>query len=164
MFILVQLQDTIRIPPETSAKLQEDILHYLRQQLNIRYCNKVIYNIGLCIIVHSILAYDEPRLFPGDAGCYIRVNFRVVVFQPFNEEVIVAKIKQSDPETGLMLSLDFFDHIHIPPHMLPENTEYEEDAWVWNSGEHKYYFDVGNYVRFKVTNVQYVVFTFSCCI
>ena len=156
MFVLVLLKDTLRIATEDVTQLQSDVLQRIRFELHDKYCNKVIPDLGLCIVVHSIIAYDEPQLFHTDPCPYVRCTFRLVVWQPTNNEIITAKITTTDA-TKIVLSVDFFDNIIIKASQLPQDSTFdpEEKVWVWNNDGQQYYFDPGMTVRFKVLNSSF---------
>lgn len=78
---------------------------------------QVLANQGLCIALHGMDSVGPPIIYGGDGAAHIRVQFRLIVFRPFASEVIVAKVKACDA-TGLLVSVDFFDHIFIPAHEL----------------------------------------------
>jgi len=72
---------------------------------------------GLCICLHGLDSVGPPIIYGGDGAAHVRVQFRLAVFRPFAGEVIIAKVKACDP-TGILVSVDFFDHIFIPAHAL----------------------------------------------
>lgn len=156
MFILLQVKDTIRIPPEDAHLLQQDPLHLIRVQINQKYANKVIPDIGLCALVHSILSYDDPTLFPSDPGPYVRCTFRLVVFQPQEGEIIKATIESCTP-TSIILSVGFFTHIVVEASSLATNSSWDEHekVWVWDSDGAKYHYDLGMPVRLRVLRTTF---------
>ena len=57
--------------------------------------------IGLVISLFDILEIGDSHLVAGDGASHTRVTFRVLVFRPFIEEIIVGKIKSSNSEGKL---------------------------------------------------------------
>lgn len=94
MFILSELEDTVKIVPNDFKK---DDINAVTDVLNEKYANKVVQEVGLCICVHDILHMSEGFILYGDGCSYIKVTFRLVVFRPFIGEVMVGKIKSSSP-------------------------------------------------------------------
>jgi DNA-directed RNA polymerase III subunit RPC8 len=111
----------VRIRPEDFSKRT---IEALEDNLNEKYANKVIQNIGLAICVYDILwAGDDTGIISqGDGYANVNVEFRLVVFHPFKGEVMNARIRNSTP-AGINLKIDFFDDIFIPYDMLPEGCE-----------------------------------------
>lgn len=56
-------------------------------------------------------------------------QFRFVVFRPFIDEVIEAKVLSSNAE-GLIVSLIFFEDIFVPAHRLPQPSVFEQEEQV----------------------------------
>ncbi|EDL04551.1 polymerase (RNA) III (DNA directed) polypeptide H, isoform CRA_e [Mus musculus] len=111
MFVLVEMVDTVRIPPwQFERKLNDSIA----EELNKKLANKVVYNVGLCICLFDITKLEDAYVFPGDGASHTKVHFRYVVFHPFLDEILIGKIKGCSPE-GVHVSLGFFDDILIPP-------------------------------------------------
>ncbi|KAF8887382.1 RNA polymerase III subunit Rpc25-domain-containing protein [Infundibulicybe gibba] len=98
-------------------------------ELNKKYANRVLHDVGLCICVFDISEAGRERLGMGMGFC---VLFRLVMFRPFASEVIIAKVKSSDQE-GIRLSLGFFDDIYIPAPYLPQPSAFDsnERAHFW---------------------------------
>jgi len=157
MFILLNMKDTIRIQPNDLTSLDYDLMGTLRSELNAKFTNKVIPEQGLVIAVHSILSHDSPTLFAGDGGAYVRAVFRLVVFKPFEAEVLVGRIHQSD-EKGIYIRTDFFHNIFVPKENLPVPNRYVDNVWIWDCNELEYYFDIGARVHFRVTKVKFTPF------
>lgn len=157
MFILLHLKDTVRIQPSDLAALEKDLMGTIRSELNTKYSNKVIPNQGLVIAVHSILSHNAPQIYAGDGAAYIRTNFRLIVFQPYESEIIVGKVKQSTKD-GVLVSLNFFDHIFIPAKNLPQPCAFEDGVWVWKFNDNDYFIDAGLPIRFRVSEIVFAPF------
>ena len=91
----------------------------------------------------------------GDGASHTKVTFRVLVFRPFVEEIIVGKIKSSNPD-GLTINLGFFDDIFLPAQALQHPCRFDESdqVWVWeypneDGGHHDLFMDAGEDIRFR---------------
>ncbi|KAJ2046423.1 DNA-directed RNA polymerase III complex subunit Rpc25, partial [Coemansia sp. S155-1] len=56
MFVLAVLRDTLKIVPSEFTKSREEALKY---EINRKYANRVLHDIGLCMMVHDLLEIDE---------------------------------------------------------------------------------------------------------
>ncbi|KAJ6656355.1 hypothetical protein lerEdw1_003858 [Lerista edwardsae] len=179
MFVLVEMTDTVRIPPwQFERKLNDAIT----EELNKKLANKVVYNVGLCICLYDITKLEDSYIFPGDGAshtkerkkcnfmCYVvmihaflspLVHFRYVVFHPFPDEILVGVIKGCSLE-GVRVSLGFFDDILIPPESLQQPSKFDEaeQVWVWEyeteEGAHDLYMDTGEEIRFRVSDEIFI--------
>uniref|UniRef100_A0A3Q3M076 DNA-directed RNA polymerase subunit n=1 Tax=Labrus bergylta TaxID=56723 RepID=A0A3Q3M076_9LABR len=148
MFVLVEMVDTVRIPPWN-----------FNRQLNVCVC--VVFNVGLCICLYDITKMEDSYIFPGDGASHTKVHFRYVVFHPFLDEILVGKIKYCSQE-GVHVSMGFFDDILIPPESLQQPAKFDEaeQVWLWeyetDEGAHDLYMDQGEEIRFRVTDEVFV--------
>ncbi|WKA03057.1 hypothetical protein VitviT2T_021192 [Vitis vinifera] len=55
---------------------------------------KVVANLGLCSFVNDIRSIDGGFFFPGDSASTYTVEFRLVMFGLFVEDIITAKLKR----------------------------------------------------------------------
>lgn len=153
MFTLVKLADTIELDPATFGMSHQQALH---QEINAKYANKVLNDVGLCIALYDVQTSSDGLLRPGDGSIYIKCEFRLIVFKPFVGEVLVGWIS-SCTEEGLNVRMEFFDNVFIPKTMLFEGTQFiiKEQAWVWKNDEYSLYLDTNEKIRFRVEDVTY---------
>ncbi|KDR81078.1 hypothetical protein GALMADRAFT_241694 [Galerina marginata CBS 339.88] len=121
MFQLAILKDTLPIHPSNFGAPPEDALI---AEINKKYANRVLHNVGLCICVFDLSQAGEGRVRYGDGLLWYKVVFRLVVFRPFTSEVIIAKVKSSDEE-GIRLTVGFFDDLFIPVQYLPQPSAFD---------------------------------------
>lgn len=158
MFVLAEMQDAVRIEPH---RFSQDMGQELSDELNKKFANKVVHKVGLCIILHDILDVGDSYIFPGDGASHTKVCFRLVVFRPFIDEVLVGKIRSCSPE-GVRVSLGFFDDIMIPHQSLqhPKRFDAGEQLWVWQyvteDGSHDMFMDIDEEVRFRVAEEEFL--------
>lgn len=156
MFILSLLRDTIAIKPHQFVVDQQMVI---KKRLNERLANRVVPDLGLCICVYDISEIGDSYILPGEGDCRARVTFRMIVFRPFVDEVIEAKVIGSSRQ-GLTLSIEFFEDIFVPAEKLPEPHVFEEEGqvWYWEVAQEdeppaKLYMDPGKIVRFRTTEI-----------
>ncbi|XP_059395040.1 DNA-directed RNA polymerase III subunit RPC8 [Carassius carassius] len=158
MFVLVEMVDTVRIPPWSFHRQLNDAIS---EELNKKLANKVVYNVGLCVCLYDITKLEDSYIFPGDGASHTKVHFRYVVFHPFLDEILVGKIKGCSAE-GVHVSLGFFDDIIIPPESLQQPAKFDEaeQVWMWeyetDEGAHDLYMDQGEEIRFRVVDEVFI--------
>ncbi|GLD71833.1 DNA-directed RNA polymerase III subunit RPC8 [Lates japonicus] len=158
MFVLVEMVDTVRIPP---WNFHRQLNEAIAEELNKKLANKVVYNVGLCICLYDITKLEDSYIFPGDGASHTKVHFRYVVFHPFLDEILVGKIKYCSQE-GVHVTMGFFDDILIPAESLQQPAKFDEaeQVWLWeyetDEGAHDLYMDQGEEIRFRVTDEVFV--------
>ncbi|XP_026731667.1 DNA-directed RNA polymerase III subunit RPC8 [Trichoplusia ni] len=155
MFVLSEMKDVIRISPEN---FHQSLSESIATLLNRKLANKVVLNVGLCIALCDITQIGHSYIFPGDGSSHTEAKFRVIVFRPVIEEILIGKIKNCSRE-GVHVTLGFFDDILIPVNALQHPSRFDEtdQAWVWEypkeDGEkHDLFMDSGESIRFRVTS------------
>lgn len=158
MFVLAEMTDTVRIEPWLfNVKLNDAIT----EELNKKFANKVVHNLGLCIALHDITKLDDSHILPGDGASHTKVHFRYVVFHPFVDEIVIGKIRSCSRE-GVHVTLGFFDDILIPPEALQQPSHFDEteQVWVWqyqsDEGTHDLFMDINETIRFRVVDEIFV--------
>jgi DNA-directed RNA polymerase III subunit RPC8 len=156
MFKLYELEDCARVLPH----LFVDEVAAITTFINSKYCNKVIPNEGLCIVLYDILHVSQGRVHPGDGSAYYRVRFRFVVFSVFIGEVIQGRIIRSNAD-GIVVSLGFFQNVLLHSSVLsasPRITcEYNSDKreWFWRYEEHQLFLSLHDTIRFRVFDIRF---------
>ncbi|KAK3372552.1 RNA polymerase III subunit Rpc25-domain-containing protein [Podospora didyma] len=153
MFILVKIADLVQIAPEDFGKSS---FTAIEDNLNAKYANKVVQKVGLFISLWDILWTSEGLIGHGTGLVNVNVEFRMVVFRPFKDEVIVGRIASQSPE-GINLETDFFHDIFIPGSELPDGSVFEksEGLWVWKEDDQVMYYDNNEMVRFQVVGEEW---------
>ncbi|KAF9406335.1 DNA-directed RNA polymerase III subunit rpc25 [Podila epigama] len=153
MFNLAEIKDTIKIEPSGFRKKKPQAI---TDEINRKYANKVLQDVGLCIAMYDILYASEGFIHHGDGCSYVTVHFRLVIFRPFIGEILTGKIRSCNQE-GVRVTLGFFDDIFIPYTYLQENSEFnsDEQVWVWMYDENEMFMDLEEDIRFRVESEQF---------
>lgn len=121
----------------------------LKEQIEIKYANRVLLHVGLCITFYDFISIGDPYLYPSEGSAIQIVRFRMVVFRPFVGEIITGKLVSSGRE-GLKISTEFFEDILIPAALLQAPCVYNpvDGLWTWKYGEpeNDFLMDIGEEV------------------
>lgn len=97
MFVLTKISDTTRLEPSTFVVDSEKAIV---NEINAKYANKVIHNVGLCVCLRDIESIGDGLIKHGDGSAYVNTIFRMIVFRPFVGEILTGWIS-SCTEHGL---------------------------------------------------------------
>ncbi|KAI3991023.1 hypothetical protein MKX01_026207 [Papaver californicum] len=152
MFFLSLIEHTLRLPPHLlSLPLPEAI----RGELEKLFVDKVIAQLGLCVSIYDIKYIDGGLIFAGDGASTYTVDFRLIMFHPFEGEILSGKVDASDAN-GLRLSVVFFKDIFVPAHLLPNPSKFSEDGrWTWMYGDVELTIEQDDEIRFRVHKISY---------
>lgn len=164
MFILVLIDDDIPVLP---GDLKHDHKAQLKRQIQNKYVDRIIPNVGLCIEFYDFVRIKEAPIYPGDGKAsfgepYFKVEFNLIVFQPLIDEWMVGSIRQSTKE-GVLVTLGFFQDVLIPCSNLrsPYVFDATEKCWVWRYVDKEtrhitnYFYEQDALIRFRVVSVEF---------
>ena len=152
MFILYRLEDTIPLPPANFGYELKSI----KRSLMLKYANKLLPDVGLCVCLHDILELGDAYLFHGDGSPWARVVFRFVVFRPALGEILCGTVLSSDAE-GLRVSLGFFDELLVPASHFRADSLFDPEAglWRWKWGDYDLWFAQGERIMVRVSQLVF---------
>ena len=157
MFLLVQVKDFVRLAPHEFGKSNVEAI---RKQMDIKLSNKVIPDLGLCVLIKSVDEVGDCTIFPGDGGAHCDVLVSIIVYRPFEGEVLQGRVLSSSRK-GIRVSLEFFENVLIPPYLMKSGTEFDGTHWVWTykdeDGEPEQHFEVqpGELIHFRVHTIKF---------
>uniref|UniRef100_H3H2T6 Uncharacterized protein n=2 Tax=Phytophthora ramorum TaxID=164328 RepID=H3H2T6_PHYRM len=155
MFVLTRISDVIPVAPEL---FDADYTQVLVEEIDRKYANKVLADVGLCITLYDFVSIGDAYVHPSDGTSHSQVEFRMVVFRPFVGEVLKGRVV-SCTEEHIRVSMDFVQDIIIPSYALqtPSYFDAAERLWVWkySEGQEKFYMDLHEEIRFRVTNINF---------
>ncbi|KAK1758225.1 RNA polymerase III subunit Rpc25-domain-containing protein [Echria macrotheca] len=153
MFMLTKLADLVQIAPQDFSK---ESAKAIEDNINAKYANRVIHKIGLCVCLWDITWTSEGLVSSGNGYANVNVEFRMVVFRPFKNEVIQARIL-SQTQEGISVATDFFYDIFVPKSELPDGAEFEakEGVWIWKVDGAALYYDNHELVRVRVISEEW---------
>jgi DNA-directed RNA polymerase III subunit RPC8 len=121
MFILSEIEDLVQIHP---SSFRLPTLVAIEEELNRKYANRVIHELGLGIKVFQVSKVSDPIVHSCQDGSFQqKVVFTLIVFKPFEGEIILGIIKECDINSGVRVHLNFFEDIYIPPPYLIQPSE-----------------------------------------
>ena len=155
MFQIARLEDAnVKILPENLGRPR---LEAITQEIESLYMDKVIKDLGLVVTLYEIVSIEGGTVYPGEGSAHFHVVFRVVVFRPFEGEVIEGRLKKADRK-GLYVSIGFFQDVFVPEHLLQEPSVFDENEqlWVWMyQNEHKMFMELDEPIRFRVSAIRF---------
>ena len=177
MFVLMTVADTICIPPHMFV---QPTLTSVHAEIEAKYPNRFLMDAGLVVCRYGdALEVGDGVLVAGDGAAHHEVVFRLIVFRPFVDEVLVGTVAESTEE-GVRVSLGFFEDVWIPGPRMQKPSHYEKESglWVWtpnygddqqqqeegngvkseegnDSEDERFEIEIGAQIRFKVKSINF---------
>ncbi|KAI3958819.1 hypothetical protein MKX01_023495 [Papaver californicum] len=118
IFFLSLIEHTLRLPPHL---LSLPLPKAIRGELEKLFVDKVIAQLGLCVSIYDIKSINGGFIFAGDGASTYTVDFRLIMFRPFEGEILSGK--------GFLKTF-------VPAHLLPNPSKFSEDRrWTWMYGD-----------------------------
>ncbi|KAF1778966.1 protein of unknown function DUF4455 [Phytophthora cactorum] len=133
MFVLTRISDVIPVAPEL---FDADYTQVLVEEIDRKYANKVIADVGLCITLYDFVSIGDAFVHPSDGTSHSQVEFRLVVFRPFVGEVLKGRIV-SCTEEHIRVSMDFVQDIIIPSYALQTPSYFDTAERLWSGSTRK---------------------------
>lgn len=90
MFYETKIKDHIRVAPELFK--EENVKDIILKSLNEKYEGYISQKLGIVIAVSEVLNVGEGIIIPGDGAAYYDTEFKVLVFKPELQEVVLGNI------------------------------------------------------------------------
>ncbi|NIR87016.1 DNA-directed RNA polymerase [Candidatus Bathyarchaeota archaeon] len=150
MFKLVDLEDTIRIPP---GKFGEPIEKVGYEQLRMKYEGMIDEELGYVVAVTSIQVSPVGKIIPGDGATYHRAVFSILTFRPIVQEVIEGEVVEI-ADFGAFVRVGPVDALLHVSQLMDDFISYDERQGVLMGKETKRKLMTGDHVRVRVTAVS----------
>ncbi|WUR04038.1 DNA-directed RNA polymerase III subunit [Vairimorpha necatrix] len=150
MFVESKLEDSLKI--YFSSKTDKSIQNIL----TLKYRNKFVPEVGLGIFIKNNYQILEKKCVE-DYILY-KIHFNIIFYRFLRDEILEGTVFLQN-ETGLFISIFFYDKIYVPIENLPDNSEityiYDEKknkklSWVWNYKNNRFFIKTGEKIKFKV--------------
>ena len=150
MFKLIELQDTIRIPPETFGN---PLAKVSREQVKAKYEGVVDEELGYVIAVTRVKVSPVGKIIPGDGATYHRVSFSLLTFYPIIQEVVEGDVVEI-ADFGAFVRIGPVDALLHVSQLMDDYISYDEKQGVLLGKETKRKLAAGDQVRVRITAVS----------
>lgn len=150
MFKLINMEDTIRIPPETFGK-PLDAVGY--QQVKARYEGVVDEVLGYVIAVLNVKVSPVGKIIPGDGATYHKVNFSLLTFYPLLQEIIEGEVVEI-ADFGAFVRIGPVDALLHVSQLMDDFITYDEKQGILMGKETGRKLATGDRVRVRITAVS----------
>lgn len=91
--MLTRLEDSVRVDP---GQMGMPTAIAVEEQIKALYFDKIIHNVGLVVSLYDLVSIDGGDVHNGDGGVRFSVHFNLVMFRPFEGEVMLGRIVNSN--------------------------------------------------------------------
>jgi DNA-directed RNA polymerase subunit E' len=150
LFKLVNMEDTIRIPPETFGNPLDTVGY---QQVKAKYEGVVDETLGYVIAALNVKVSPVGKIIPGDGATYHKVNFSLLTFYPMLQEVTEGEVVEI-ADFGAFVRIGPVDALLHVSQLMDDFISYDEKQGVLLGKETKRKLTTGDKVRVRITAVS----------
>ena len=150
MFKLIELEDTIRTPPDKFGEPIEEVGY---DQLRLKYEGMVDEELGYVIAVTDIQVNPVGKIIPGDGATYHKVLFSLLTFLPKIQEVVEGEVVEI-ADFGAFIRVGPIDALLHVSQLMDDYISYDEKQGVLMGRETRRKLSTGDQVRVRVTAVS----------
>jgi DNA-directed RNA polymerase subunit E' len=150
MFKLIDLEDTIRIPPDKFGEPLEAVSY---EQLKSKYEAIVDQELGYVIAVIEIKVSPVGKIIPGDGATYHKAVFSLLTFLPKIQEIVEGEVVEI-ADFGAFVRVGPIDALLHVSQLIDDFISYDEKQGVLMGKETKRKLATGDKVRVRITAVS----------
>jgi DNA-directed RNA polymerase subunit E' len=150
MYRLVELNDTIRIPPERFGDNLEDVIKAIVQETFEGTLRK---DHGLIVVADNIKPVGDGIVIHGDGGMYQKIDFEALVFKPQLQELVDAIICEI-VEFGAFCHIGPLDALIHMSQIMNDYVDVDAESGRIQGKETKRILKVGDAIRARIVAVS----------
>ncbi len=150
MYMVVQKEDVVRIPPE---RLGEDLDQVARELTRATLEGKIGEDKGFTLLTSKITRMGEGRIIHGDGAVYQRVRFDALVFRPLLHEIIDGSVVEI-LKFGAFVRFGPLDGLLHISQIMDDRVDVDEEGQRLVGKDSKRDLRIGDKVRARVVAVS----------
>lgn len=150
MYMVVQKEDVVRIPPE---RLGEDLDQVARELTRATLEGKIGEDKGFTLITSTITRQGEGRIIHGDGAVYQRVSFDALVFRPLLHEIVDGSVVEI-LKFGAFVRFGPLDGLLHISQIMDDRVDVDEEGQRLIGKDTKRDLRIGDKVRARVVAVS----------
>jgi DNA-directed RNA polymerase subunit E' len=150
MYKILTVKDEVRVPP---TKFDLDIKEAIRQSLQEQIEGKTDPNIGVFLAVTEVLDVQEGKIIPEDGAIFYPAEFKVLVFKPELNEIILGEIVDIT-EFGAFARIGPLDALIHVSQIMDDKITYDSKNSIFSGKKKNIKLKEGDIVRARVVGVS----------
>lgn len=150
MYKLVEVQDTVRVPP---SRFEEPLEQVVLDELRKSYEGLTDKDLGVILAITSVKEVGRGRLIIGDGASYHDVTFEALVYKPEVNEVVLGEVVEV-VEFGGFVRLGPLDGLVHVSQVMDDFVSYDRKKGVLHGKETRRSLKEGDRVRARIVTVS----------
>jgi len=150
LFMLVELEDVVRIPPDQFGRPLKEVSEEI---LKKKYESMIIPELGYIILLDEVEPDPIGKIVPGDGASYHKVKFRVLTFYPKLQEVVEGEVVEVT-DFGAFVRIGPTDSLLHISQIIDDYVTSDTKRGVITASQTKRILKVGSKIRARITAVS----------
>ncbi len=150
MFKILTIKDEVRVPP---TKFELELDEAVKQSLQETVEGKLNPDIGVFLAVTEVLSVGDGRILPEDGAIYYPAEFKVLIYRPELNEVVVGEIVDIT-EFGVFTRIGAIDGLIHVSQIMDDKLAYDAKNATYTGKKTGYKLKEGDLVRARIVGVS----------
>ncbi|UCG95586.1 MAG: DNA-directed RNA polymerase [archaeon] len=151
MFKIVEVEDSVRVPPEKFEKELEDSIG---ESIQESFEGVFSQELGIVLNLESVEEVGEGRVVPEDGGVYYPVKFKLLIFMPEEHEVTLGEIVDIT-EFGAFVRIGPVDAMTHISQIMNDYVSYDKKNSVLVGRDKKNVLKEGDLIRARIISISF---------
>ncbi len=151
MFNIINIEDTVRIPPQKFNKALEVVTN---EELRTKYEGIVSKDIGFIIAVTDVKVNPIGKILPGDGATFHTVSFTLLTYYPEVQEIVEGEVVEVE-DFGAFVRIGPIDALVHVSQLIDDFVSYDEKQGVLTAKDTGRILRQGDIVRARITVVSF---------
>ena len=151
MFKVVEVEDSVRVPPE---KFDMELEDSIGESIQERFEGVFSPDLGIVLNMESIEEVGEGKVIPEDGGVYYPVRFKLLIYMPEEHEVTLGEVVDIT-EFGAFVRIGPVDAMAHISQIMNDYVSYDKKNSVLVGRDTKKVLKEGDLVRVRIISIAY---------
>lgn len=151
MFKILEVEDSVRVPPE---KFDKELEESISESIQEKFEGVFSQDMGIVLNLESVEDVGEGRVVPEDGGVYYPVKFNLLIFIPEEYEVSMGEVVDIT-EFGAFVRIGPVDAMTHISQIMNDYVSYDKKNSVLVGRDKKNVLKEGDLVRTRVISISF---------
>ncbi len=151
MYKIVEVEDSVRVPPE---KLEKDLEVAISESVQERYEGVFNTDLGIVLNLESIEEIGEGEIIPGDGAVFFPAKFKLLIYYPEEHEVTIGEVVDIT-EFGAFIRIGPIDAMTHISQIMDDYVSYDKKNSVLVGRDSKKILKEGDTVRARIISISF---------
>ncbi|MCK4634244.1 MAG: DNA-directed RNA polymerase [Candidatus Aenigmarchaeota archaeon] len=151
MFKIIEVEDSVRVPPE---KFDKDLEESIGESIQERFEGVFSSELGIVLNLESVEEVGEGKVVPEDGGVYYTARFKLLIYMPEEYEVTLGEVVDIT-EFGAFVRIGPVDAMTHISQIMNDYVSYDKKNSILVGRDNKNMLKEGDLVRARIISISF---------